>query len=79
MKTFTLKLPEMLEIRLNTVAREQGMSRSEVVRQALAEYLSRVNEVHTGTLQELVQDLAGSIEGPPDLSTNKSYLDDYGQ
>lgn len=79
MKTFTLKLPEILEIRLNALARKRAMSRSEIVRQALAEYLSRGDGGHSGTLQDLTQDLSGSIEGPPDLSTNKSYLKDYGQ
>lgn len=79
MKTLTLKLPEVLEVKLNTLARKRGMSRSEVVRQALTEYISRDDMGQSGTILDLTQDLAGSIEGPSNLSYNKSYLEKYGQ
>ena len=79
MKTLTLKLPEILEIELNTLARKRGMSRSEVVRQALTEYISRDDISQSGTILDLTQDLAGRVEGPSDLSSNKSYLEKYGQ
>lgn len=35
MKTLTLKLPEVLENKLNAFARKKGQSRSEIVRRAL--------------------------------------------
>ena len=77
MKTITLKLPEMLEVRLNTIARKNGMSRSEIVRRALTEYLSH-DGIKPGSFLDLSRDLAGSIEGPSDLSTNKARLKRYG-
>ncbi len=79
MKTLTLKLPEILEARLNTFARKKGLSRSEIVRRALMEYFSRDNASNTGSFLDLSRDLAGSIEGPVDLSTNKSYMEGYGK
>lgn len=79
MKTLTLKLPEILEAQLNAFARKKGISRSEIVRSALGEYISR-NEIDiSGSFLDLSKDLAGSIEGPSDLSTNKSNLKEYGK
>lgn len=79
MKTLTLKLPEILENKVNIIARKNGLSRSEVVRRALLEYFTH-NTVNTpGSFLELSRDLAGSIEGSPDLSTNKAHLKGYGK
>ena len=77
MKTLTLKLPEILEARLNTFARKKGLSRSEIVRRALMEYFSHDDESNSGSFLDLSRDLAGSIEGPSDLSTNKTHLEGY--
>lgn len=79
MKTLTLKLPEILEARLSTFAREKRLSRSEVVRRALMEYFSGNGMESSGSFLDLAKDLAGSIDGPPDLSTNKAHLDRYGK
>ena len=79
MKTLTLKLPEILENRLSIMARKNGLSRSEVVRRALLEYFTR-NTVNTpGSFLDLSHDLAGSIEGSADLSTNKAHFKGYGK
>lgn len=79
MKTLSLKLPEILERQLDIFARKNGMSRSEIVRRALLEYFSRDEVSRPGSFLELARDLAGSIEGPSDLSTNKDYLEGYGK
>ncbi|NIR53150.1 ribbon-helix-helix protein, CopG family [candidate division KSB1 bacterium] len=79
MKTLTLKLPEILDARLSTLARKKGLSRSEVVRRALMEYFSNDDADDSGTFLDLARDLAGSIEGPRDLSTNKTHLEGYGK
>jgi hypothetical protein len=79
MKTLTLKIPEIPEAQLNAFARKKGISRSEIVRCALREYISR-NEIDISvSFLDLSKDLAGSIEGPFDLSTNKSHLNEYGK
>ncbi len=79
MKTLTLKLPNSLETRLNFKAKESGLSKSEIVREALLNYLMDDKKAQTGSFLELAKDLAGSVEGPIDLSENEKYLEDYGQ
>jgi hypothetical protein len=79
MKTLTLKLPEILEAQLNILARKKGLSRSEIVRRALMEYFSRDDVNNSGSFLDLSRDLAGSIEGPSDLSTNKAHFERYGK
>lgn len=80
MKTLTLKIPESLETRLYVFAHQNGLSRSEIVRRALMEYFSSEESVSKpGSFLDLAQDLAGSIEGSRDLSTNKALLEGYGK
>lgn len=79
MKTLTLKLPEVLEARLTTFARKNGQSRSEIVRRALAQYISRDDVNESGSFLDLSKDLVGCIEGPSDLSTNEAHLEGYGK
>ena len=79
MKTLTLKLPEILEARLEVLAREKGLSKSEIVRRALIEYLSHDDAGDSGSFLDLSRDLVGSIEGPSDLSTNKRHFEKYGK
>jgi predicted transcriptional regulator len=78
MKTLTLKLLEILEAKLDTFARKYGLSRSEIVRRALMEYFSRDRVSNSGSFLDLAKDLAGSIEGPSDLSTNSAHFEGYG-
>ena len=77
MKTTSLKLPDRLRQRLDTLARRSGRSRSEIVRIALERFLERQEK--RGSFSELASDLAGSVSGPADLSSNHEYLSDYGE
>lgn len=79
MKMFTVKLPEFLESRLAALARERKTSKSKVAREALMDYISRDSNKSTGSFLELAGDLVGSVEGPQDLSVNKSYMRGYGK
>jgi len=79
MDTVTLKVPDVIKEKLNMVAKRKGLSRSEVVRSALLEYFSHDDLDKEGTFFDLATDLAGSLDGPSDLSTNKDYLDEYGK
>lgn len=79
MKTLTLKLPEVLENKLNAFARKKGQSRSEIVRRALKQYLEDDNMDQSGTFLDLSRDVMGCIEGPEDLSSNPAHLKDYGK
>ena len=79
MKTLSLKLPEALYGDLVSLAEHKGVSRSAIVRDALVSLFRSETPPARGSALALVEDLAGSIEGPEDLSTNKAYLDDLGR
>lgn len=79
MKTVSLKMPEALDSQLEKVARRMRRSKSLIVRLALAEYLPRHAEPSKSSFLALALDLAGSVRGHSDLSTNKRRLDGYGR
>ena len=78
MDTLTLKLPESLKNQVSAYARKKGISRSETVRNALTEYFSHNEVTSVGSFLDLSRDLAGSVDGSSDLSTNKDHFYGYG-
>lgn len=78
MNTLTLKVPDLLNAQLNSYAKKKGLSKSEIVRLALAEYLSGADARFEGSFLDLAEDLAGTIDAPADLSMNKGHLKGYG-
>ena len=79
MKTLTLKINASTNERLEEIARTYSTTKSEIVRNAIKEYMSRAEKVYPGTFLNAAKDLVGSLEGPPDLSTQDRYLDGYGE
>ncbi len=79
MDTLTLKIPDVIKEKLKTYSRRKGLSRSEIVRNALLDYFDRDDLEKQGTFYDLAKDLAGSLKGSSDLSSNKEYLSGYGQ
>jgi len=79
MKTLALKLPEILEAQLEIFARQKGLSRSEIIRRALIDYFSNDDGSKAASFLDLSRDLVGSIDGSPDLSTNKAHFEGYGR
>lgn len=79
MKTVTLKLSEELENELKIIAQDKGITKSSVIREALVEYLASADRKTGKTFTGLAADLAGSLNGPVDLSTSKKYMQDYGK
>lgn len=79
MKTFVVRLPDVLAAQIEAEARERRVSKSDVVRERL--------ENGTGPKKnsglEAIADLIGSIDGlPPDLSARKKHylrVTGYGQ
>jgi metal-responsive CopG/Arc/MetJ family transcriptional regulator len=79
-KAITVKLPQRLVTRLSARVKKQQSTQSAVVRDALERYLVGDDDDERGhSFLELASDLAGCIEGPEDLSSNKAYLKGYGQ
>jgi predicted transcriptional regulator len=75
MRTVSFKLPEDLDDALNELARTRRSSRSALVREAL-EFLAKGNR---RSVTALAGDLAGSVEGPSDLATNRKHMSGYGK
>ena len=79
MDTLTLKIPGAIKEKLVTYSKRKGLSRSEIVRNALLEYFDSDDSEKQGTFYDLAKDLAGSVKGTSDLSTNKEYFSGYGK
>jgi hypothetical protein len=73
----TLKLPEDLFAEISSEARARSISKSQVVRERLA---NRRTAKRKGSLWNRIEDLVISSDSlPADLSSNKAYLKSYGQ
>ena len=79
MKILSLKLPDELAQELSAQARSRGTTKSEILREALADFLAKTPQPAAGSFLDRAGDLVGSLEGPGDLSYNKKYLDGYGR
>lgn len=78
MRSLSLKLPRHLDVMLARLAKQRGVSRSTVLREALEAYAA--NGAVRGSALEAAGDLVGSVKGGPrDLSYNKKYLEDLGK
>ena len=78
MKTITCKLPAKLDAELTAAAREEGISKSEVVRKALEDRVGRRRGRKRRRAFDLVGNLSGSLDGPADILTNPKYMKDFG-
>jgi Ribbon-helix-helix protein, copG family len=76
MKTISVKLPESLAAWVARRSKELGRTQSELVREALEQ---RKAAAGGRSCAALLEDLGGFFEGPPDLSTNPKYLNDFGR
>ena len=73
----TLKLPEDLFAEISSEARARRISKSQVVRERLA---NRRTAKGKGSLWNQIEDLVISSDSlPADLSSNKAHLKSYGQ
>jgi predicted transcriptional regulator len=79
MNTISLKISASLQRRLSALSAEAGVSRSELLRRALEDYLARDDSVASGSIAALAGDLAGCFSGPADLSTSPDHMADYGR
>ena len=75
MRTVSFKLPEQLDEALNDLARKRKSSRSALVREAIEALAKGKRRSVTAAVDEL----ASSVEGPADLSTNRKHLVGYGK
>ena len=79
MHTISLKVPETLAVRLEDTARQRGVSKSALIRDALEVYLQADGAGHPESALARAAGLVGMLSGPGDLSVNKDYLRDFGR
>ena len=75
----SVRIDEALRDQLDALARSNGKSESQVVREAIAAYVG--SETHEPSAYDVAR-AAGVIGAarntPPDLSTNKAQFEDFG-
>ena len=74
----SLKMPAQLAAQVRAAARERGLSKSALIREAIETYLSDHAPPVPSAL-DMAADLVGAWEGPPDLSTNRKYMEGFGE
>jgi hypothetical protein len=80
MTVMTFKLPDAMDHRLRVAAMKRNSSKSAIVRQAIQLYLdSDLTPAERPSVYDLVRDYIGTVEGPPDLSTNPAYMEGFGK
>ncbi len=84
MNTLTIKLPASLDEALAAASVRQQLSKSELVRRAIAAYMEGARAAGGGKAapSALAQagDLVGCFAGgPADLSSNPRHMDDFGR
>jgi metal-responsive CopG/Arc/MetJ family transcriptional regulator len=80
MKVLSIKLPSPLDRRLAALVKRRGMGKSEIVREALVQYLASAPEARKGSVVELAGELVGCVkDAPADLSSNPRHLADFGR
>jgi len=85
----TVDIPDELFRRAKSEAALRGRKLKDLVEEGLRVVLERGPapsakkksraKPRPGSLHEVMQDFCGIFEGPPDLSTNKKYFDDFGR
>ena len=76
MKTLSLKLPDDLDVQLTEAARRRGVTKSDLMRDALSAYLEKADP---GSFAARAADLAGCVSASEDLASNAEHLDGYGR
>jgi predicted DNA-binding protein len=79
MNTLSIKLPRILDEKLATTAKKRKKTKAAVMLEALQEYLAKQEETEPVSAYDLAKEFLGCGEGPSDLSTNKKYMEGYGQ
>ncbi len=77
MKMMSLKLPDDLLREVEEEARRTGLTKSQVIRRLVEEGFKHKRKAKSPvSCADLAGDLIGSLNGPPDLSTNRRYLEE---
>jgi metal-responsive CopG/Arc/MetJ family transcriptional regulator len=80
MTTITCKLPEALDAELEAVAKKRGVSKSEVVRQAIEANLPEQKKQAGLSAYDVMKAACGILKnGPHDLGTHPRHMEGFGR
>jgi predicted DNA-binding protein len=80
MTTITCKVPEEMAAQLDSLARAERRSKSDLVREALEEKLKGKHKSRGLTGYDLAKHLCGVLKGgPSDLATNPEHMKGFGE
>lgn len=83
MRTLSIKVPEALDRDLSRLAKRRGVSKSVLVRDTMGDLVaherSDADRPPVGSFLALAGNLAGCVDAPEDMSSNKRHLEGYGQ
>ena len=77
-ESISLRLDKEQAYDLEQLVNQTGVSKSSLVREAVAAYLAAHSARRTGSCREILGDLVGCFSGPADLSIHRDYMDGYG-
>jgi hypothetical protein len=77
MRAISIKLPDLLERKLDALAEARGQNRSEVIRDAIEAFASGPEKP---SVLDTIGHLVGCLEdeGPADLATNPEHMEGFG-
>lgn len=77
---FGMKVTPEEKRKIKELAKRRKMSQSELIIDLVnKESLNENSDQQKQSLLDIVGELAGIYEAPPDLSTNKKYMEGYGE
>ncbi len=79
MKGMTLRLPENVEQELIYEAKRRGVTKSWLVREALAAYLVKDPTSQEKSARDVFGDVVGIFDGPQDLATHPKHMEGFGR
>lgn len=80
MKTIAIKIPEKLDLQLQTLSRQYHISKSRIVRDAIQARLENEVECEEYSAYDLMKDGIGAIKsGCDDLGSNPKHMEGFGE
>lgn len=79
MKNVSVKLSNSTYHKMVSIAEKRKITKSDLIRAAIEMILSGQKITTKPTAYDLSADLCGSLKAPKDLSTNKDYLEGFGE
>jgi predicted transcriptional regulator len=83
MTTLTIEISETLDEQVSVVAKRSKLSKEKLAARALQDFINR--QMKNGLSKQTVAEVAGhlfgaiDVDAPDDISTNKKYLEGFGE